>query len=115
MSKGKIIASNILIIIGFMCLVSGVVIIFIVREQVFGIVSMFVSGVICLVIGGLLWKSSGHPVVEQPKTEKPIKQPKPKKYRPKKTKKPFMTEEEWKELEEEDDEMMFIEEVVEDD
>lgn len=115
MSKGKIIASNILIIVGFACLVSGLVMVFIAKEQVFGIISMFVTGVICLIIGMLLWKFSGHPVVEQPKVKKPAKQPKPKKHKPKKVKKPFMTEEEWKEQEEEDDEMMFIEEVVEDD
>ena len=42
---------------------------------------------------------------------------KPKKKKPKqhKVKKPFMTEKELKEQEEEDDEMVFIEEVVEDD
>lgn len=40
---------------------------------------------------------------------------KPNKCKVKKSKKPFMTEEEWGEQEEEDDEMMFVEEVVEDD
>ena len=33
----------------------------------------------------------------------------------KKKKKPFLTDEEWKELDEEDDECMFIEEMLEDD
>lgn len=42
------------------------------------------------------------------------KKTKTKKYK-QKEKKPFMTEKEWEEEEEEDDEMMFIEEVAEDD
>ena len=40
---------------------------------------------------------------------------KSKTYKSKKQKKPFMTDKEWKEQEEEDDEMIFIEEVIEDD
>ena len=40
---------------------------------------------------------------------------KPKKRKAKRPRKPFMTDEEWREQEEEDDEMIFIEEVVEDD
>lgn len=53
----------------------------------------------------------GTPIV----VEKKSKPKKPKNRKPKKQKKPFISDEEWKELEEEDDEMMFIEEVVEDD
>ena len=53
----------------------------------------------------------GTPIV----AEKKSKPKKPKNRKPKKQKKPFISDEEWKELEEEDDEMMFIEEVVEDD
>lgn len=53
----------------------------------------------------------GIPIV----AEKKSKPKKPKNRKPKKQKKPFISDEEWKELEEEDDEMMFIEEVVEDD
>ena len=47
--------------------------------------------------------------------EKKSKPNKPKNRKPKKQKKPYISEKEWKELEEEDDEMMFIEEAVEDD
>lgn len=114
-NKAKVITANILIIFGFLCLVSGVVMLFVARDVIFGIVSMFVTGVIALVVGGVFWKKSDHPMVEEPKVEKLVKQPKPKKYKPKKVKKPFMTEEEWRQQEEEDDEMMFIEEVVKDD
>ena len=53
----------------------------------------------------------GTPIV----VEKKSKPKKPKNRKSKKQKKPFISDEEWKELEEEDDEMMFIEEVVEDD
>jgi hypothetical protein len=52
----------------------------------------------------------GTPIV----VERKSKPKKPKNRKPKKQKKPFISDEEWKELEE-DDEMMFIEEVVEDD
>ena len=44
-----------------------------------------------------------------------IKKIKPNKYKVKKQKKPFISDKEWEEFEEEDDEMMFIDEVVEDD
>lgn len=40
---------------------------------------------------------------------------KTKKTKRKKAKQPFITDEEWKEFEEEDDEMMFIEDAFEDD
>ena len=53
----------------------------------------------------------GTPIV----IEKKRKAIKPKNRKPKKQKEPFISDKEWKELEEEDDEMMFIEEVVEDD
>ena len=45
-------------------------------------------------------------------------EPKNKEYKPKKNKrvkKPFISEKEWEELEEEDEETMYIEEIVEDD
>lgn len=114
-NKAKVITANILIIFGFLCLVSGVVMLFVANDVIFGIVSMFVTGVIALVVGGVLWKKSDHPAVEELKVEKPALTPKPKQHKPKKVKKPFMTEEEWRQQEEEDDEMMFIEEVIEDD
>ena len=56
-------------------------------------------------------KEDGTPIV----IEKKHKAKKHRKYKVKRTKKPFMTDEEWREQEEEDDEMMFIEEAVEDD
>ena len=114
-SKTKIIIANVLLIFGFLCVVSGFLMLFIAREQIFGIVSMFVAGVISIIIGSIIWTKSGHPVVEEPKKEPIKKVSKPKKYKPKKQKTPFMTDKEWKEEEEEDDEMMFIEEIVEDD
>ena len=47
--------------------------------------------------------------------EKKPKVKKRKRQKTKKVKRPFMTDKEWAEQEEEDDEMMFIEEIVEDD
>ena len=55
--------------------------------------------------------TDGTPIV----IEKKPKVKKPKKRKAKRYKKPLMTDEEWREQEEEDDEMIFIEEVVEDD
>ncbi len=52
----------------------------------------------------------GTPIV----IEKKQRIKKPKSYKTKKQKKPFMSDEDWQAIEEEDDEMMFIEEVVED-
>ena len=111
-SKAKLIIANVLIIFGFLCIASGIIMLFVANKEVFGIVCMFVAGVIFLIVGGVFWKNSNHPVIGQPKVQKPNKPKKPKRN---KNKKVFMTEEEWKEQEEEDDEMMFIEEVVEDD
>ena len=59
-------------------------------------------------------------VIVMPKTNRdgtPIVINKKKKswYKTKKVKKPFISDKEWKKLDEEDDETMFIEEVVEDD
>lgn len=113
-SKPRIIASNILIIFGFLCIVSGVVMLFVANKELVGIVSMFAAGVICIIVGGVLWVHSGHPTVAQPKNNT-RKVAKVARHKTRKAKQPFMTEEEWKEQEEEDDEMMFIEEVVEED
>ena len=57
-------------------------------------------------------------VIVMPKTNRdgtPIVINKKSRYKTKKVKKPFISEKEWKKLDEEDDEMMFIEEVVKDD
>ena len=111
-NKTKLIIANLLIIIGFLCIASGIVMLFVASKEVFVIVCVFVVGAISLVVGSVFWKNSDHPVIGQPKVQKPNKPKKPKRN---KNKKVFMTEEEWKEHEEEDDEMIFIEEVVEDD
>ena len=111
-NKAKIILANVFLIFGFLCVASGSVMLIVASKEVFGIISMLVSGVIFIVIGGILWKHSNHSYVEQHNDNTKNK---PKKHKNKKTKAPFMTEKEWKEQEEEDDEMMFIEEVVEDD
>ena len=73
-----------------------------------------IVAVITFVIGVIFvprMNADGTPVA----IEKKPKVKKPRIRKAKKYKKPFMTDEEWRELEEEDDEMMFIEEVVEDD
>ena len=73
-----------------------------------------IMAVIAFVVGIIFvprTKEDKTPIV----VEKKQKANKPKKYKPRKQKKPFMTEEEWQKQEEEDDELMFIEEIVEDD
>lgn len=114
-NKGKVIASNILIIFGFLSLVAGIVMLVLKVDLIVGIISAFLTALISLGIGFYLWKTSDHPVMEQPQTIKPVKKAKPKKYKTKKQRKPFISDKEWEEFEEEDDEMMFIDEVVEDD
>ena len=73
-----------------------------------------IVAVITLVIGVIFvpkTNADGTPIVIEKKSK--VKRSKIRKA--KRYKKPFMTDEEWREQEKEDDEMMFIEEVVEDD
>lgn len=78
------------------------------------LILMSIVSIITLVIGVIFvprTNADGTPIVIEKKPK--VKRPKIRKT--KRYKKPFMTNEEWREQEEEDDETMFIEEVVEDD
>ena len=114
-NRGKVIVSNVLIIFGFLSLVAAIVMFILKIDLIVGIISAFLTALISLGIGFYFWKTSDHPVTEQPQTIKAVKKTKPNKYKVKKQKKPFISDKEWEEFEEEDDEMMFIDEVVEDD
>ena len=106
----KIVVSNLLIIFGILCLVSGIIMIFLAREVIFGIISMFVVGIISLIVGSVIWKNIDFIVKEQPGVKK-INKPKHRKSR--RHKKSFKNYE--KQDDKEDDEMTFIEEIMEDD
>ena len=108
-NKTKLIIANILIIFGLLCLASSFVVAFIAKNMLVIIVSLSSLGLVFIIVGGLFWKKSDHPIVEQQVKEKP------KKPKVKKNKKPFLSDKEWQEEEDEDDEMMFIEEEVEND
>ena len=116
-NKAKIVTSNFLIIFGILCELSGFVMLFVARDQVFGIISMFVSGIVGFIVGGILWKKADHTVVVNPpiQQEKPKEVSKPKKRKRKKSKKQFISKKEWDELEEEEDEMIFFGEIIDDD
>ena len=107
-NKTKIIIANVLIIFGFLCVVCGFVMIFIPPREILGIVLMFVAGVISMIVGAIFWKHSNHPEIEQPKVDKPNKQRIHKSKGPKKHKKPFISDEEWEELDEEEEEEMYV-------
>ena len=67
----------------------------------------FILPVVAFVISIIIMpktKEDGSPIVE----EKKLKPKKIKKYKPKKQKKPFISDKEWNELDEEDEEEMYI-------
>ena len=110
-SKAKIIISNILLIFGFLSVVAGFNMILLYRDIIVGIVSTLVLSIISIIAGVVMWKVSGHPVVESSVKSNAVKQPIPKKHKCKRRKETFLTDEDWKELgeeEEEDDENQFI-------
>ena len=92
--------------LAFLSFFSGFLMIFLYPDILVGIITMFSFGVICLVAGTLFVKMNIHiepkPVEQSPKVNKP------KKVKPKKEKKPFISDKEWEELEEEDEEMIFL-------
>ncbi len=106
-TKTKIIIANILIILGMLFIALGFVLIFVARKEALWITLSFAIGVLFIVLGGVFWKKSNHPVAEQitVNKSKKIQQNKHKK-----DKKQFITKNEWDNQEEEDDEMIFIEE-----
>ncbi len=114
-NKSKIIISNILLVLGFLSITAGLIMVYIAREALIGIILTIILGVICIIVGAILWSKSKRPVVDNKIKKTYDKKTSQKTIKLKKQKKPFMSDKKWKELDEEDDEMMFIEEVVEDD
>lgn len=103
MSVGLVLLSIIIIIATVICGAYGV--------PIWLLVLLSVAAALTFVMGIIFvpkTNEDGTPFVIGKKSKKK----KPKRH---KDKKPFVTDKEWKEQEEEDDEMVFVEEVVEDD
>lgn len=73
-----------------------------------------VSGIIAVILGFciLIFTEDKESITKE--KEPPRVTKKNKHYRPRKNKRPFISEKEWEELEEEDDEMFIIEEMLDD-
>lgn len=77
-SKKFLIPALILLVVSFLSFFSGFVMIYLCRDQIFGIISMFTTGVVCLVLCIIFFEKNKKLEVIEPLPEEDIKEePKP--------------------------------------
>ena len=77
-SKKFLIPALILLVVSFFSFFSGFVMLFVCPDQIFGIISMFTTGVVCLVLSIIFFEKNKKLEVSEPLTQEEIKEePKP--------------------------------------